>query len=176
MAEYIRSWAETHPGFEAVGDAAGNLCVRVPATVGSTGASRVILQGHLDMVCTRDETAGPNDPTLGKIQVIRATQEGERLVGAQDGEWSGGMPTSSWACSQALGRVGGWPAHVFVGRLASFGLPSHPSVKIPGILAIVFQISIDFPSILPDRPRLSSSKNHEPIGYIASSYSTSLSV
>src|SRR4051812_42677596 len=69
MADYIAAWAKTRPGFEAKKDAAGNLRVRVPGSAGREKAAVVILQGHMDMVCVRDDGAGPYDPAQGKIRV-----------------------------------------------------------------------------------------------------------
>lgn len=65
----------------------GNLRVRVPATKGRESAPTVILQGHLDMVCVRDPTAGPYDPAKGKIRVFRATKKGDTFVETKTGEW-----------------------------------------------------------------------------------------
>ena len=42
-------------------DSARNLVIDVPATGGREGAPKVVLQGHLDMVCERDPDS-PNDP------------------------------------------------------------------------------------------------------------------
>jgi dipeptidase D len=73
VSDHVRSWAAQY-GFELEGDAAGNLVVRVPATKGREAAQRIVLQGHLDMVCER-EPDSPNDPTEGRIELVR------------DGEW-----------------------------------------------------------------------------------------
>jgi dipeptidase D len=70
---YVREWAGAR-GLELRSDAAGNLCVRVPATRGHEAAAPVILQGHLDMVCERNADS-PHDPEQGRIHVVR------------DGDW-----------------------------------------------------------------------------------------
>jgi dipeptidase D len=54
---HIRAWAESH-GFTAIGDEAGNLLVRVPATPGREGAIPTLIQGHVDMVPEQDPGRG----------------------------------------------------------------------------------------------------------------------
>jgi dipeptidase D len=71
--EHVRAWAAEH-GYEAEQDTGRNVVIRVPATPGREGAATVILQGHLDMVCERDESS-PNDPAEGRIELVR------------DGDW-----------------------------------------------------------------------------------------
>ena len=64
VRDYCRDFAERH-GCTAVGDDAGNLLIRVPASAGYEGHAPVMLQGHLDMVCekTADKTIDfLNDP------------------------------------------------------------------------------------------------------------------
>jgi dipeptidase D len=61
-------------GLESVQDAVGNLVVRKPARPGREGAPMALLQGHLDMVCEKNEGTVHNfdsDP----IKVVR------------DGDW-----------------------------------------------------------------------------------------
>jgi dipeptidase D len=70
---HIRAWAAGH-GFELRQDAARNLVVRVPASVGRESAPTLVLQGHLDMVCERRPDS-PNDPAEGRIALLR------------DGDW-----------------------------------------------------------------------------------------
>ncbi len=72
--DHVCQWARAH-GFGTRRDAAGNLCVRVPATHGREAAAPLVLQAHLDMVCERNADS-PNDPEQGRIQVVR---EGEWL-------------------------------------------------------------------------------------------------
>jgi dipeptidase D len=86
MSKYIQTVADSE-GFESVIDEVGNLRVRVPATAGLEGKSRLILQGHMDMVCSRDSDAGEYDPTIGKIRVFRAKEQGNDVVEDPNGEW-----------------------------------------------------------------------------------------
>ena len=53
IARHVQSWAEER-GLEVRRDAAGNLCIPVPASEGHEDAPVVILQGHLDMVCEKN--------------------------------------------------------------------------------------------------------------------------
>jgi dipeptidase D len=71
--DYVRALA-TKLGLESVEDDVGNLVVRKPARPGREGAPMALLQGHLDMVCEKNEGTAHNfdvDP----IKVIR------------DGDW-----------------------------------------------------------------------------------------
>jgi dipeptidase D len=71
--DYVRGVAATS-GLEMAQDAAGNLVVRKPARLGRESAPMTLLQGHLDMVCEKNEAAIHNfdsDP----IKVVR------------DGDW-----------------------------------------------------------------------------------------
>src|SRR6202142_1390609 len=52
--EYVRAMA-TKLGLESVQDDAGNLVVRKPARTGRENAPMALLQGHLDMVCEKNE-------------------------------------------------------------------------------------------------------------------------
>src|SRR3954469_23544148 len=86
VIEHVRGWAEQR-GYELVEDSARNLVVRVPGTEGRESAPKVVLQGHLDMVCER-EPSSPNDPAEGRIELVR---DGDWLsangttLGADDG-------------------------------------------------------------------------------------------
>ena len=71
--DYIRTLA-TKLGLESVQDDAGNLVVRKPARRGREGAPMALLQGHLDMVCEKNEGTAHNFDT-DPIKVIR------------DGDW-----------------------------------------------------------------------------------------
>lgn len=71
--EYVRGVAKGL-GLEAVQDAAGNLIVRKPARPGREGAPVTLLQGHLDMVCEKNETT-IHDFDKDPIKVVR------------DGDW-----------------------------------------------------------------------------------------
>lgn len=61
-------------GFSREIDATGNLLIRVPATPGFETAPTVVLQGHLDMVCTK-RADSPHDFSKGPIRLVR------------DGDW-----------------------------------------------------------------------------------------
>jgi dipeptidase D len=52
--DYVLSIAKKH-GLEAVQDAVGNTVVRKPARPGRESAPMALLQGHLDMVCEKNE-------------------------------------------------------------------------------------------------------------------------
>jgi dipeptidase D len=71
--EYVRSVAKKLR-LEAQQDPAGNLIVRKPAKPGREGATMTLLQGHLDMVCEKNEGTAHNFDTDG-IKVLR------------DGDW-----------------------------------------------------------------------------------------
>lgn len=71
--EYVRSVA-TNLGLPAQQDSAGNLIVRKPARPGREGAPISLLQGHLDMVCEKNEGTAHNFDT-DPIKVVR------------DGDW-----------------------------------------------------------------------------------------
>ena len=69
IAEWVAKWADTC-GFPFRRDAAGNICVYVPASRDSPGSKTVGLQAHLDMVCVRAEDSA-SDPAIGNIEIIR---------------------------------------------------------------------------------------------------------
>jgi dipeptidase D len=71
--EYVLSVAAKQ-SLETVQDAAGNLVVRKPARPGREGAPMALLQGHLDMVCEKNEGTA-HDFDTDPIKVIR------------DGDW-----------------------------------------------------------------------------------------
>ena len=71
--DYVRSVAKKL-GLEAHQDAAGNLVVRKPATPGRESAPMTLLQGHLDMVCEKNESTA-HDFTKDPIRMVR------------DGDW-----------------------------------------------------------------------------------------
>ena len=71
--EYVRGVAKKL-GLEPVQDNAGNLVVRKPARPGREGAPMALLQGHLDMVCEKNE-ATPHNFDTDPIKVVR------------DGDW-----------------------------------------------------------------------------------------
>jgi dipeptidase D len=61
-------------GFQCETDVAGNLIIRVPATAGSEKSPTVVLQGHLDMVCTKRADSA-HDFAQDPIRLVR------------DGDW-----------------------------------------------------------------------------------------
>jgi dipeptidase D len=71
--EYVRALA-TKLGLESVQDNAGNLVIRKPARPGREGAPMALLQGHLDMVCEKNEGT-VHDFDVDPIKVVR------------DGDW-----------------------------------------------------------------------------------------
>jgi dipeptidase D len=70
---YVRSIA-AGVGLESLLDAAGNLVVRKPARPGREAAPMALLQGHLDMVCEKNEDTA-HDFERDPIEVVR------------DGDW-----------------------------------------------------------------------------------------
>jgi dipeptidase D len=73
VREYVRGVAKSL-GLETAQDSVGNLIVRKPARPGREGAPVTVLQGHLDMVCEKNETTVHNFDK-DAIKVVR------------DGEW-----------------------------------------------------------------------------------------
>ena len=71
--EYVLAQA-ARLGLEVVQDKAGNIVVRKPAHPGREGATKALLQGHLDMVCEKNEGTVHNFDT-DPIKVVR------------DGDW-----------------------------------------------------------------------------------------
>ena len=71
--DYVLSLA-AKTGLESVQDDAGNLVVRKPARPGREGAPMALLQGHLDMVCEKNEGT-LHDFDVDPIKVVR------------DGDW-----------------------------------------------------------------------------------------
>ena len=71
--DYVRGVAKG-AGLEAIQDSAGNLIVRKPAHRGRESAPMALLQGHLDMVCEKNEST-VHDFEKDPIKVVR------------DGEW-----------------------------------------------------------------------------------------
>lgn len=54
IASYLISFAKEH-GLESYRDAANNVIIRKPASAGYENADTIILQGHHDMVCEKNE-------------------------------------------------------------------------------------------------------------------------
>lgn len=67
--DYVLSVAK-RLSLEAVQDKAGNTVIRKPAHPGREGAPMVLLQGHLDMVCEKNEGTAHNFDT-DPIRVVR---------------------------------------------------------------------------------------------------------
>src|ERR1700728_989126 len=73
VSEYVLAKAG-HCGLEVIQDRIGNLVIRKPAHAGREAPPRVMLQGHLDMVCEKNEGTGHNFDT-DPIKIVR------------DGDW-----------------------------------------------------------------------------------------
>ena len=58
-------------GLDAVHDSAGNTVIRKPAHPGREAAPMVLLQGHLDMVCEKNEGTAHNFDT-DPISIVRS--------------------------------------------------------------------------------------------------------
>ncbi len=104
--ERILAWArriaDDHR-WKVISDAVGNLVIRVPATAGREQAPTVILQGHLDMVCEKNNDVDHdfmNDPIRPRI----------------DGEWV-------YATGTTLGADNG------IGVAAAIAAASDPTVE-----------------------------------------------
>ncbi|MCX6627392.1 MAG: aminoacyl-histidine dipeptidase [Candidatus Solibacter sp.] len=65
----------TRLGLESTSDAVGNIVVRKPARPGREGAVMAVLQGHLDMVCEKNEGTAHNFDT----DPIRLVRDGDWL-------------------------------------------------------------------------------------------------
>jgi dipeptidase D len=84
--DYVLSVAK-RAGLEAVHDKAGNTVIRKPARPGREGAPMTLLQGHLDMVCEKNEGTPHNfdtDPIKVKCDGDWLKAEGTTL-GADNG-------------------------------------------------------------------------------------------
>src|SRR3974390_534929 len=80
-------------GLEAVQDKAGNVVVRKPACSGRENATPALLQGHLDMVCEKNEGT-PHNFDHAPIEVWR------------DGDWLKARGTTLGA-DNGVGVAGG---------------------------------------------------------------------
>ncbi len=54
ISDWLCSWADEHK-FQTKRDTFNNVLIRVPATPGNEDAQIVVLQGHMDMVCEKNE-------------------------------------------------------------------------------------------------------------------------
>jgi dipeptidase D len=73
--EYVLAQAKKL-GLEATQDAVGNIVVRKPARPGRENATTALLQGHLDMVCEKNEGTAHNFDT----DPIRILRNGDWLI------------------------------------------------------------------------------------------------
>ena len=71
---YLKEFAAKH-SFETREDSVGNIVIIVPATPGHENAPTVVLQGHMDMVCEKNEDVEFNFDT----DPIRLVRDGEWL-------------------------------------------------------------------------------------------------
>jgi dipeptidase D len=109
---HIEAWARAR-GWSTHVDQPGNLIVRVPATPGHEKAPIVVLQGHLDMVCEKNEGTAFDFETQ-PIEIVR------------DGDWIRANNTT-------LGADNG------IGVAASMAAADDPSVE-RGPLELLFTV------------------------------------
>jgi dipeptidase D len=57
ISRWIEAWANDR-GFAIRKDAAGNICIDIPATAGYENTPILIIQGHMDMVCEKTKDSG----------------------------------------------------------------------------------------------------------------------
>lgn len=81
----VRDWllglARQHE-WPALTDAAGNVCLHVPATAGRQAAPTVVLQAHMDMVTIAADGVAHDFDTTG-ISLERATHDGHDVIRAR---------------------------------------------------------------------------------------------
>lgn len=83
---FVQDWAFQN-GFETKADAASNMVVRVPASPGHESAPLVVIQGHLDMVCEKNQGVThdfDNDPIAVEVDGDWVRAQGTTL-GADNG-------------------------------------------------------------------------------------------
>jgi dipeptidase D len=83
---YVRDFAKQH-GLDFKEDETGNIVIEVPASAGKENVPKVILQGHVDMVCEKNKSTEhdfANDPLKVKREGEWITAEGTTL-GADNG-------------------------------------------------------------------------------------------
>jgi dipeptidase D len=112
VRDKIEAWAK-QLGYGTRVDAAGNLVVKVPATPGRETAPIVVLQGHLDMVCEKNEGTAFDFDT-------------EPITILRDGDWI-------HADNTTLGADNG------IGVAASMAAADDPSV-VRGPLELLFTV------------------------------------
>ena len=86
VREYLLSFAQDHGLWHAT-DAVGNVVIRKPGTAGAEDAQSIAMQGHMDMVCVKDDDYGHDfakDPI--KLQVTGDSLSAEGMtLGADNG-------------------------------------------------------------------------------------------
>jgi dipeptidase D len=86
IRQYFLDFAKVR-GFEALTDDTGNVVVKIPATPGHENAPAIVLQGHMDMVCEKNndvEFDFFNDPIQLKVDGEWLSAKGTTL-GADNG-------------------------------------------------------------------------------------------
>ncbi len=86
LCQWLQDWADGH-GWSYINDAAGNLLVQVPASLGYDDAPTLVLQGHMDMVCEKTPESYhdfSNDPIRSKMDGDWLTADNTTL-GADNG-------------------------------------------------------------------------------------------
>ncbi|MCB2183488.1 MAG: aminoacyl-histidine dipeptidase [Desulfobulbaceae bacterium] len=68
IREFMQQWAEG-AGFPVKADKVGNLLITVPAGTGQQETPTIVLQGHLDMVCEKNQDSG-HDFTKDPIKLV----------------------------------------------------------------------------------------------------------
>ncbi len=87
LARHLRAFAKEH-GLKAVLSRTGNLIIERPASPGLEKGPIVILQGHLDMVCTKQDGIVfdfDKDPIIPVIEGDRVSTGGRTTLGADNG-------------------------------------------------------------------------------------------
>ena len=72
ISDFLVSFAKEY-GYAYEQDALNNVIIYAPATAGYEDKAPVILQGHMDMVCEKDETCSIDMETEG----LHVTHDGE---------------------------------------------------------------------------------------------------
>ncbi|MFH1727755.1 MAG: aminoacyl-histidine dipeptidase [Pseudomonadota bacterium] len=80
ISKWLENWAQTH-NLESKFDDFGNILIKVPASPGCENAPAIVLQGHMDMVCEKNNDSN-HDFTKDPIEFIF------------DGEWLKANKTS----------------------------------------------------------------------------------
>ena len=107
IADYLMDFAAAH-NLTAVRDPANNVFIRKPASAGYEHAAPILLQGHTDMVCEKNENVSHDFDTDG----IRVLREGDILR----------------ADGTTLGADNGYAVAVMMAVLAD-GTLSHPPLE-----------------------------------------------